>query len=151
MVMVMVKKDIKVDKVKKNFYITLVVLITVLTITYIYTRPQKVVKVMEDNVLILDNGKKIFLIGIDASRPAHRFISKMVEGKEVTLDYDRIKPDNNGRPYAYVYLSDGTFVNAEVIKKGYARVDTRFPFVYSSEFINYQMEAQAEKRGLWSD
>jgi endonuclease YncB( thermonuclease family) len=147
----MMKKDITVDKVKKNFYITLVVLITVLTITYIYTRPQKVVRVMEDNLLILNNDKKIFLIGIDASREAHRFISNMVEGKEVTLDYDRIKPDKNGMHYAYVYLSDGTFVNAEVIKKGYARVDTRFSFVYSSEFINYQMEAQAEKRGLWSD
>jgi endonuclease YncB( thermonuclease family) len=149
--MIMVKKDIKVDKVKKNFYITLVVLITVLTITYVYTRPHKVVKVTEDNLLILDNGKKIVLIGIDASRQAGRFISNMVEGKEVTLDYDSMQPDKKGMLYAYVYLSDGTFVNAEVIRKGYARVNTRFPFMYSSEFINYQMEAQADKRGLWSD
>ena len=66
----MVKRDITVDKVKKNFYLTLVVLITVLTITYIYTRPYKVVRVTEDNLFILDNGKKISLIGIDASRQA---------------------------------------------------------------------------------
>ena len=145
------KRDITVDKVKKNFYLTLVVLITVLTITYIYTRPQKVVRVTEDNLLILDNGKKIFLTGVDANRQGHRFISSMVEGKEVRLDYDRMQPDKNGLSYAYVYLSDGTFVNAEVIRKGYARVDMRFPFAYSSEFINCQTEAQAEKRGLWSD
>lgn len=147
----MVKRDITVDKVKKNFYLTLAVLITVLTITYIYTRPQKVVRVTEDNLLILDNGKKIFLTGIDASRQGHRFISSMVEGKEVRLDYDRMQPDKNGLSYAYVYLSDGTFVNAEVIRKGYARVDTRLPFAYSSEFTNCQTEAEAEKRGLWSD
>ena len=147
----MVKKDIKADKVKKNFYLTLVVLLTVLTITYIYTRPQKVVRVTEDNLLILDNGKKIYLTGIDPSRPANRFISNLVEGKEVTLDYDRIQPDKKGLPYAYVYLADGTFVNEEVIRNGYARVDTRFPFAYSSEFINCQMEAQADKRGIWSD
>jgi micrococcal nuclease len=147
----MVKRDIKVDKVKKNFYLTLVVLITVLTITYIYTRPQKVVRVTEDNLLILDNGKKISLIGIDANRQGHRFISSMVKGKEVRLDYDPMQPDKNGRSYAYVYLSDDTFVNAAVIRKGYARVDMRFPFAYSSEFINCQTEAQTEKRGLWSD
>ena len=145
------KRDITVDKVKKNFYLTLAVLITVLTITYIYTRPQKVVKVTEDNLLILDNGKKIFLTGVDANRQGYRFISSMVEGKEVRLDYDRMQPDKNGLSYAYVYLSDGTFVNAEVIRKGYARVDTRLPFAYSSEFINCQTEAEAEKRGLWSD
>lgn len=145
------RRDITVDKVKKNFYLTLAVLITVLTITYIYTRPQKVVRVTEDNLLILDNGKKIFLTGVDANRQGHRFISSMVEGKEVRLDYDRMQPDKNGLSYAYVYLSDGTFVNAEVIRKGYARVDTRLPFAYSSEFINCQTEAEAEKRGLWSD
>lgn len=145
------RRDITVDKVKKNFYLTLAVLITVLTITYIYTRPQKVVKVTEDNLLILDNGKKIFLTGVDANRQGHRFISSMVEGKEVRLDYDRMQPDKNGLSYAYVYLSDGTFVNAEVIRKGYARVDMRVPFAYSSEFINCQTEAEAEKRGLWSD
>jgi micrococcal nuclease len=147
----MAKKDIPVDKVKKNFYLTLVVLITVLTITYIYTRPLKVVSVTEGNLLVLDNGKKIFLIGIDASREGNRFISTMVVGKAVTLDYDRIQPDKNGFPYVYVYLADGTFVNEELVRQGYARVDMRFPFAYSSEFINYQREAQADKRGLWSD
>ena len=147
----MVKREITVDKVKKNFYLTLVVLITVLTITYLYTRPQKVARVTEDNLLILDNGKKISLIGIDANMQGHRFISSMVEGREVRLDYDPMQPDKNGRCYAYVYLSDDTFVNAEVIRNGYARVDMRFPFAYSSEFINCQREAQAEKRGLWSD
>jgi len=35
----MVKKDIRVDKVKKNFYLTLVLLMAVLTITYAYPRP----------------------------------------------------------------------------------------------------------------
>ena len=147
----MVKRDITVDKVKKNFYLTLVVLITVLTITYIYTRPHKVARVTEGNLLILDNGKKIFLTGIDASRQGHLFISNMVVGKVVTLDYDPIQPDEKGLQYAYVYLADGTFVNEELVKQGYARVDTRFPFAYSSEFINYQREAQADKRGLWSD
>ena len=53
------KRDIQVDKVKKNFYITALILIVVLTSTYVYTRPLKVVEVTEGNILILDNGSKV--------------------------------------------------------------------------------------------
>jgi len=60
----MVKKDIQVDKVKKNFYVTVLILIAVLTVTYVYTRPLKVVEVTEGNVLVLDNGSKIRLMGV---------------------------------------------------------------------------------------
>lgn len=147
----MAVRDIKVATVKKNFYLTLAVLATVLTVTYIYTRPLKVSAVMDGNLLMLENGRKIFLIGLDESRQARSFITGLVEGKRVRLDYERIRSDGNDRLYAYVYLSDGTFVNGEVIRKGYARVDTRVPFARSKELMNYQIEARAEKRGLWSD
>ena len=33
----MLKREVKVDKIRKNFYITLVILIAVLATTYIYT------------------------------------------------------------------------------------------------------------------
>ncbi|MDX1779474.1 MAG: thermonuclease family protein, partial [Thermodesulfobacteriota bacterium] len=57
---------------------------------------------------------------------------------------------SNGNKPAYVYLADGTFVNAEVIREGYARVDRTSPFEFSSEFMQYQLTAQKEKRGIWS-
>ena len=145
------KKDIKVDKVKKNFYLTLLVLIAVLAITYFYTRPEKVVQMLDGNQLMLESGKKICLIGVDPHNQAGSFIRKLVEGKSVKLHFDQMKPDLNGCLPAYVYLSEGTFVNAEVIKRGYARVDRDSPFKYSSEFIQHQLNAQKEKKGIWSD
>lgn len=145
------KKDIKVDKVKKNFYLTLLVFITVLAITYFYTRPQEVARVLEGNQLILKNGNKICLIGVDQHNQAESFIRKLVEGKSVKLHYDQMSSDSNGYLPAYVYLADGTFVNAEIIKRGYARVDTASPFKYSSEFIGHQLSAQKAKRGIWSN
>ena len=145
------KKDIKVDKVKKNFYLTLLVFITVLAITYFYTRPEEVVRVLGGNKLQLENGKKICLIGVDPHNQTGSFIRKLVEGKSVKLHYDQMRTDSNGYLPAYVYLTDGTFVNAEVIKSGYARVDTSSPFQYSSEFIGYQLSAQKAKKGIWSN
>ena len=145
------KKDLKIDTVKKNFYLTLFVFIAVLAITYFYTRPEKVVQLLDGSQLMLESGNKICLIGVDPHNQAGSFIKALVEGESVKLHFDRMKPDLNGCLPAYVYLSDGTFVNAEVIKRGYARVDTASPFEYSSEFMQHQLNAQKEKRGIWAD
>jgi len=147
----MVKRDIRIDKVKKNFYITLLILIAVLVVTYIYTRPLKVIEVMEGDTLVLNNGKRVSLIGVDMSAKAETFIREAVEGRQVKLKYDRQKVDRNGQILAYVYLLDGTLLNAEVIKQGYARVDKRLPFKYLEEFKNCEKEAKEKKRGIWAD
>ena len=147
----MVKRDVEVDKVRKNFYITLVVFIAVLAATYIYTRPLKVTKVIDGTILILSNGEKVDLMGIDTTAQAEPFIRKMVVGKEITLEYDGEKKDTEGRILAYAYLRDGTFLNAELIKQGYARSEKNVPFKYSKVFEHYEMEAKEKKKGIWSD
>jgi len=147
----MIKRDIQVDKVKKNFYITLLILISVLTVTYIYTRPLEVVEVMEGDILVLNNGEKVRLIGIEVSTQSEAFIREMVVGKKIKLKYDRQKVDREGKMLAYVYLLDGTFLNAEVIKQGYARINRKLPFKYREEFKDYEKEAKEMKRGIWSD
>ena len=146
----MMNKDIKVDKVKKNFYLTLLIFITVLAITYYYTRPQKVAQVLEGNRLVLDSGDTICLIGVDPDDQARHYLRKLVEGQTVKLQFDQKKSRSRGGKPAYVYLTDGTFVNAEVIREGYARVDRTSPFEFSSEFMQHQLTAQKEKRGIWS-
>jgi micrococcal nuclease len=73
----------------------------------------------------------------------------MVEGKEVRLEYDWQKRDKYGRLLAYVFLMDGTFLNAEIIKQGYGFAYTRYPFKYLDEFRRYEREARENKRGLW--
>jgi micrococcal nuclease len=58
----------------------------------------------------------------------------MVEGEEVRLEYDRQQRDKCGRLLAYVYLTDGTFLNAEIINQGYGHAYKRFPFKYMEQF-----------------
>jgi micrococcal nuclease len=147
----MTKRDIRADKVRKNFYITLVVLLTVLVITYVYTRPLKVEAVIEGNTLILSNGREVRLIGVDKNGRAHTFLSTLVQGKSVRLEYDKQKTDEKGRLLVYVYLSDGRFLNAEMIMKGFASVDREIPFKHRELFERYQQEAKESKQGMWAE
>ncbi len=54
-----------------------------------------------------------------------------------------------GRILAYVYLNDGTFVNAEIIRQGYGHAYTRFPFTSLEAFRQLEREAWEAGRGLW--
>jgi micrococcal nuclease len=80
---------------------------------------------------------------------AAAFTRRMVEGKRVRLEYDWERKDTYGRTLAYVYLEDGTFLNAEIIRQGYGFAYTRFPFKYLEEFRKLEREAREARRGLW--
>jgi micrococcal nuclease len=73
----------------------------------------------------------------------------MTEGKRVRLEFDQDRVDRYGRTLAYVYLEDGTFFNAEIVRQGYGFAYTRFPFRYLEQFRDYEREAREAKRGLW--
>ncbi|MDI6606193.1 MAG: thermonuclease family protein, partial [Candidatus Omnitrophota bacterium] len=54
------------------------------------------------------------------------------------------------RLLAYVYLEDGTFVNAQILKQGYASLMTIPPNVkYAELFLKLYREARENRRGLW--
>jgi micrococcal nuclease len=83
-------------------------------------------------------------------REASRFVRSLAKpGDSIRLEYDREKRDRYGRLLAYVYLSDGTFLNAEIIRRGYGQAYTRFPFKYLEEFRALEREACEKRRGLW--
>jgi micrococcal nuclease len=75
---------------------------------------------------------------------------KLVDGKTVRLEFDVQQLDKYGRTLAYVYLEDGTFVNAWLVENGYAMVMTFPPNVkHEALFRRLQREAREGKRGLW--
>ena len=78
----------------------------------------------------------------------------MVENKRVRLEFDQANSqiahkDRYKRTLSYVYLEDGTFLNAEIIKQGYGFAYTYFPFKYLDDFRRFEREAKKYKRGLW--
>jgi len=75
----------------------------------------------------------------------------LVAGQEVRLVPDREARDRYGRLLAYVYrASDDLFVNAVLVRDGYARTLTIPPNDrYAARFRKLQDEARTDRRGLW--
>ena len=132
--------------------------------------------VSDGDTLVLDNGQKVRLIGVDtpemsdearnhrnAARNhlsagivrdfavrAKQFVIGQVQGRKVRLEYDWERTDKYGRTLAYVYREpDGYFLNAEIIRQGYGFAYLVFPFRHSGDFRAYAKEAREKKAGLW--
>lgn len=71
----------------------------------------------------------------------------------VRLESDPINQnrDRYGRLLRYVYLTDGTLLNAQQIKDGYGFAYTSFPFTKLDEFIEYENAARNSGVGLWGN
>lgn len=75
---------------------------------------------------------------------------QLVEGQPIILVKDVSETDRFGRLLRYVYLEDGTFVNAELLRQGMARRVTFPPDVaQQTHFGQVQEEARLAGRGLW--
>jgi micrococcal nuclease len=84
-------------------------------------------------------------------KEAEEYSRKLLLGKKVRLEYDVTPKDKYGRTLAYVYLEDGTFVNAHLIEIGYAKAFTFPPNVrYADEFVQLEQQARAQNKGLWA-
>jgi micrococcal nuclease len=80
---------------------------------------------------------------------ADRLNRELVGGREVRLEFDDERRDQYGRLLAYVYVGD-LFVNAEIVRRGYARTLTIEPNTdHAGLFARLQQEAGNAGRGLW--
>lgn len=113
-----------------------------------------------------EKGMKVRLTGVDAPETRNsrnkvkdafgdkstRYLTDLIAGKRVRLEYDIDTLDQYGRTLAYVYLGDGTFVNASMVRNGYATVMTTPPNVrYADTFVELAEKARKRNRGLWNE
>ncbi len=117
----------------------------------------------DGDTVVLADGRRVRYCGINApevahkERPAQRFgpeardvNRKLVFKRPVRLELGREKHDQYGRVLAYLFLKDGTFVNAELVKSGCAHYVFRRPNKkYDSLLLRLQQEAMAKKVGMW--
>ncbi|MEI7546987.1 MAG: thermonuclease family protein [Actinomycetota bacterium] len=77
--------------------------------------------------------------------------SLLPKGTALHLERDVEARDPYDRLLAYVYLTDGTFVNLQIVRQGYAHVLTIPPNVaHVDEFVQAAGDARAADAGLWS-
>jgi micrococcal nuclease len=123
-------------------------------------------RAVDGDTLELRDSTRVRLIGVDTPETKHPTLGDECFGEEATdfietllkpgvkvrlvLDVDSY--DQYDRLLAYVYRkSDGLFINAELVRQGYAFVDTVPPNVeHAAQFRRLAREAREESRGLWS-
>ena len=122
-------------------------------------------RVVDGDTIVVSGGRTIRLLGIDTPetkdprRPVGCFgkeasgftASLLPRGTRVRLVGDVEQRDRYDRTLAYVYrVSDAVFVNAELLRRGYAEVLTVAPNVaHAAEFAELAGQARAGQVGLW--
>jgi len=95
--------------------------------------------VISPELIRLNNGLLIRLIGVRENKEANgvaiNFIIEKTKGQKVFLKYDKQKHDSENRLLCYLYLKNRTFLNAHLIKEGFADVDSSTDFKYKDKFI----------------
>lgn len=125
----------------------------------------KVKRVIDGDTIELENGERLRYIGIDTPelydprKPVQCFAEEasqknkeLVEGKLIKFYKDVSERDKYQRLLGYVYLEDGTFVNLEMVKQGYAFSYSYPPDISKQdEFLQAEKEAREKNLGLWSN
>jgi len=125
-----------------------------------------VTRVIDGDTVVVTGDRHVRLIGVDApetkdprrpvgcfGKEASRFLTSLLPaGTPVRLVGDVEQDDRYGRLLAYLYRrADGLFVNAELVRQGFANVLTIAPNVaHTDEFAGLARDARLEGHGLWS-
>ncbi len=133
-----------------------------LTITPGYTYYQ-VKKVYDGDTVLLTNGQKVRLLGVNTPEVETRYkpaeaggeqaktwLKEVLQNKKVRLETDVEKKDKYGRKLAYLFTEQGLNINLQLLNKGLATLNIHPPNVkYSAEFIQAQQQAENNQAGVW--
>ncbi len=123
-----------------------------------------VVWVFDGDTVKLSDGTKLRYAGINCPELAHDgqpeepfahessvLNRHLTLNKRVRIQLDEERYDQYSRLLAYVFLPDGTFVNAALVEKGLATVCATPPTIkYYQHLLALQRHAIHEKVGIWS-
>jgi len=149
----------------RRFALTFVVIVLA-TLTASAQEFVRVKRVIDGDTIVLENGERVQLLGVNApstknpdkqvaafGKEAFDFTKGLVEGKLVRLEFDPFanRNERRSRTLAYVFLQDGRHLNAEIIRFGHGLAVSRFPpLKYDYEFRKLEGEAREKRRGIWS-
>jgi endonuclease YncB( thermonuclease family) len=120
----------------------------------------RAIEVITGDTIKVEQAGKQFLVkylgltapGLDqsAGKEALARNRELVDGKIIRLEKDVTDADAEGRLLRYVYVG-GIFVNAEMIRLGYARASVLSPDTqYQDLILRLEMDARFAGRGIWT-
>ena len=121
-------------------------------------------RVIDGDTLVLRDGQRLRLIGIDApemrhdgrgpepyAREARAALIVLSSGRVVGIQYGRSAHDRYGRGLAHLFLANGDNVQASLLRRGLATSLFLPPNgEYLDCYVAAETEARAARRGIWS-
>jgi micrococcal nuclease len=121
-----------------------------------------VVSVLDGAAIELAGGQAVRYIGVDSpqlrnvlGRPdagaqeALEANRRLVDGRQVRLEADRLNADPDGALWRYVYVAEA-FVNAELLRQGVVLHVSRYPNNrLEPVLVEAERDARRHRRGLW--
>jgi endonuclease YncB( thermonuclease family) len=124
-----------------------------------------VISVVQADLLRLDSGQKVRLVGVDTpettdpdrpleffGRESFLYTKKKAEGQRVRIEFDQQRMDDFGQLLGYVHLADGTFLNLDIVRTGHghAWLGAAMSEENSGRFRDAETSARREQLGLWN-
>ncbi|MDO9104202.1 MAG: thermonuclease family protein [Methylovulum sp.] len=123
----------------------------------------RVKTVYDGDTLVLEDGRKIRLLGINTPEVAHRNQPADAGGEEakqwlidklkntaVRLETSAEKTDKYGRTLAHVFTENKDHINLQLVEAGLASVNLYPPnLLYAKALVAAEEQAQQAGRGLW--
>lgn len=123
----------------------------------------RVEKVFDGDTILLGDGRKVRLLGVNTPEVAGRnknaepggeqakaWLRQRLEHKKVRLEGDIEKQDKYQRSLAYVFTEDKLHINLELLRLGLAAVNIFPPNLkYVQAFLDAQQAAEQAGLGIW--
>lgn len=119
--------------------------------------------VYDGDTVVLDDGQKVRLLGINTPEIKHRgnqadaggdeaknwLIAKLKDGK-VRLETDVERTDSYGRTLGHLFTENNEHINVLLVARGLAQATIWPPNVkYEHELVTAQQQAESAKLGIW--
>lgn len=119
--------------------------------------------VFDGDTVLLENGQKIRLLGINTPEIAHQnnpadaggneakaWLTNKLKNSKVRLEIDAEKTDHYGRTLAHLFTEEKEHINLLLVKEGLAAVSVFPPNLrYTEELLKAQQQAEQAKLGIW--
>lgn len=120
-------------------------------------------RVIDGDTLKLESGEKVRLIGINTPEVENRFseaqpggeaaktwLKKTLRSPYIWLEYDAEQFDKYDRRLAHVFTESGDYINAMLLKEGFAMLTLTPPNLrYATKLIAAQQQAETQQKGVW--
>lgn len=124
----------------------------------------KVKKVYDGDTILISDGRKIRLLGINTPEIEHadkvaqaggdaarKWLTQQLLGTRVRLEYDQQKRDKYKRHLAHIFTEQQLHINRELVRLGYASTNVFPPNVkYVTELLAAEQVAEGKQLGIWS-